>query len=577
MYQQEIDNFFKSQEEFRSEIEKLSTKYVDSKNRYKMTKKERKKAENSLKILKKEHDKLQKNYQDLYKNNQELMDFIEKERENNENVISLEENTQKNKDFDVKNDKNCTDSLPLLFEEKGCDTQDLIHFFDESTNTEEKFFDFYKKFVVNKGVQTEFFAKFVEKKPDIFDEFPSEKEKYRKRATIHAVSGEFLENFSYKLQRNSIGAREQKDISSNFRKFSENKEKEENDTPQKIDPELPKNQKMSVIFNEKTIQDKKLPKYVRKNQEILKNGTFDFLNILKNNNLFKIDKILEQPKKFSLSEPKGEPHIENFKLQKGKSLKSVLINAEINETNEKSSKRMSKKTMISNLYNGRNRKNKQSFEDKKRDLDDNMRLSIKNTMNYDNNNSKNNDNNNNNTKRTPAILKQNSVNFSRKNLKKQKTNIIFENYSNNDNNIGKRNRCLSYEAENVLNTIEKKLDFTQKNIDSKKNLNFVGESFDLIRKNENNLNTKDMDCIITNSEEQEKNSKIMSKDVCFSLENNEESSDFRIMQPHSRENKFSRSILKKKLEKESKSFETRNEYFQEDFQKVVFFRNKFFF
>lgn len=278
LYQQEIANLSQYHENFGTEFEKLSAKFTEMKNLYKITKKQKKKAENSLKILNKEHDKMQKKYQDLSKTNQELINFIEKERENNKKEMILDENTQKNEGLKDKNEK--ISSPSLLLEEKGCDTQDLTHFFDESTNTEEKFFDFYKKFVVNKVVQTESFAKLASK-PDIFDEFPLEKEKFRKRATTHAISGEFLENFNYKLQRSSIDSKDLKEISSNFRKLSENKKKKENDAPQKFDTEVPKTQRVSVIFNEKTIQEKKLPKYVRaKNQENGKNGIPLFYIIL---------------------------------------------------------------------------------------------------------------------------------------------------------------------------------------------------------------------------------------------------------------------------------------------------------
>lgn len=281
-----------------------------------------------------------------------------------------------------------------------------------------------------------------------------------------------------------------------------------------------------------------------------------------------IDKILEK-KKFSLSEPKEEPFIENHRLQKGKSLKSVLINTEMDETNEKNSKKMSRKTMINNLGNWRNRKSKKS-EDKTRNFNESsIQSSIKNAVNSDiiNNNSKN-----------PIILRQNSVNFSKRNMKKQKTNIL-ESFNNNKE---KKNRCLSYEEQIFSNKIEKKKnfdggkndfgeknnDFVEKNSDFENDPNFAGNNTDLLRKNERN--SKKLDFAIRNSEEQDKKSEIISKDVYFSLENKEETSDFPIIQPNSRENKFSRSILKKKSRKETKSFENNDEYSEKDLQKVAF-------
>lgn len=265
MYQKEIETIFALEDNLKRENLELAKVALEMKEIYKAGKKEKKASVLSLKLLKKEYEKLSGENKILWKQNQEVIKLLEQEKkEAEEKSVLLEEVIAKK---EVLEEEYMRKSIIYMSRsDKECDTQDLTHYYDGETNTEEKYF-FFRDLMFNKAVQTvdpkDINRKSVSK--DIFDEFPAEKEKYKKRATISSTSWEFFENLNFRFPKTSIDSKRK---SSNFETHSS---RNSIDNEKKIIPkkasvfqtnmEANTNSNKPIEVNQPN--EKILPKYVR--------------------------------------------------------------------------------------------------------------------------------------------------------------------------------------------------------------------------------------------------------------------------------------------------------------------------
>ena len=273
MYQKEIDNFYSIQENLKQENINLAKVAIEMKDTYKAGKKEKKASLLALKSLKKEYDRLNVEYKAVMKTKEDLIFLLEEEKkEVEEKKIVLDE-------FKIKNEELTQEKMLLSVvprkAHKFVDTQDLTHFFNEETNTEERFL-LPKASMFTRGTQTEIdFKGFNGKKPHenfgIFYEFAKEREKYQqKRASISA--GMIEESNTRALKKSFDASRR----SSNYADLYKFRESINESATRKVS-DFDKKEKLSnleiisevnkipkIIKNEDLNKNEvKLPKYVR--------------------------------------------------------------------------------------------------------------------------------------------------------------------------------------------------------------------------------------------------------------------------------------------------------------------------